>query len=496
MSDLKFRPELHALEAREVPALNLFYNGADLLLTGTPTAGGTDTLLIANTGNNNFKVTDGTLNLGTYHVTQDIRVRLTSFDTSIDLELAGATLRGNVDFDLGAGDRDPSTFSYAFVDNASGAGKIRGDVTFRGGAGTEQVGVTGDGSGASIDIGGSIRAVGKSVATPLEDELFVGFDTEVHGDVSATRYTYTTIYATIDGDVNSNAADSPGGMGFALYGTVHGDVTATGGATAPGYYSFAHIYGTVDGDVQYNLTGRLAITSVDGTVGGDFTVRHTGGGTAFAIVFGEVKGNFTCTAKDDGAYDETDAYVEGVVRGDFRFKQTGAAGSSVVVVDGYVVGDADIDVGGANTRFAEVDLEGAIGGSATVVGRSNSISVAVLAIPGLSAQFGVPGLKAVAGNLTIRLGDGANSLDIEQLDPGATTIGGKLSYTGGSGADKVTIGGHNTFPATIKTGAGDDTVAFAPDATVGSATIDFGAGTDTWTPPSVIAFPVKLKQLP
>jgi hypothetical protein len=71
-----------------------------------------------------------------------------------------------------------------------------------------------------------------------------------------------------------------------------------------------------------------------------------------------------------------------------------------------------------------------------------------------------------------------------------------LTYTGGSGTDTVRFDGQSTFAATIRTGAGDDAVAFAPAATAGALTIDFGAGLDTWTPPGVTSLPIRLKNLP
>src|SRR4051812_34520937 len=112
MSARRFRPQVQSLEARETPALNVLYTGASLTLTGTPTAVGITTALrVTGDGDNNFAVTDGTLNLGTYHVTQDVRLRLASFDTNVYVVTAGDTLRGSVLVDLGAGDIDPSTIT-------------------------------------------------------------------------------------------------------------------------------------------------------------------------------------------------------------------------------------------------------------------------------------------------------------------------------------------------------------------------------------------------
>jgi hypothetical protein len=105
--------------------------------------------------------------------------------------------------------------------------------------------------------------------------------------------------------------------------------------------------------------------------------------------------------------------------------------------------------------------------------------------------YQTPGV--IGGNLNINLGDGKNSLVFNGAI--GSTIGGVLHYTGGSGIDTVTISGQNSFAAKIKTGAGADAVAFAPDAAVGSLDIDFGDGLDTWLPPEVVAFTLKIKNL-
>ena len=109
-------------------------------------------------------------------------------------------------------------------------------------------------------------------------------------------------------------------------------------------------------------------------------------------------------------------------------------------------------------------------------------------------HFSAPTL--IGGDLKIDLGNGSNTFTFNGAS--GSTIGGKLTYSGGTGADTISISGQNTFKATIKTGGGNDTVAFAPDATLGSLDLDFGKipGTKTWTPPTVISFPLKLKNFP
>ena len=491
----RFRPALQLLEARETPTVNVLYNGASLTLTGTPDTAPGHILTVNNTGGNNFAVTDGGVSLGTYHVTRNLSLRLDKFDTFVGVDLNGATLRGSVLVDLGAGDVTPDTFSLAFVTSSAAGAKVGGDVTFKGGAGNERVGLALDGVGSKLEVGGSVRATGPAVTTPVEDELWVGYGVTVDGNVTDTGYTYTTIHGAVDGDVTANAAGKPGGMGFTVDGTVHGDVAATGAATAAGYYSFANIAGPVDGDVRFNLTGGRATATVSGTVGGDWTVRHTGGGlVALKVVgTGEVKGDLSVATADDTATDQTVVYLNGIVDGDFRYKETGNAGSTVVAIaGGDVYGDANIDLGGPDVRSSTVNLAGEVGGSATVIGMGKVVNVEVQGFTPYD-----PGLAAVTGDLRVRLGNGTNTLSVQQEDPSAATIGGRLSYTGGTGADVVTISGKFTFRAKIDLGGGDGSVHFAPDAVVGSLDLDYGKGpgVKTWTPPDLITFPTKIKNL-
>ena len=76
-------------------------------------------------------------------------------------------------------------------------------------------------------------------------------------------------------------------------------------------------------------------------------------------------------------------------------------------------------------------------------------------------------------------GGGINSLAFDGVS--GSTVGGTLTYIGGPGADTLTVSGQNAFRLVARMGGGEDTVAFAPDARVGSALIDFGPATGTKT---------------
>lgn len=522
MSRDRFRPALQALEAREVPALAVAYDGASLAVTGTPDVP-LAPVRIQGDGGGNFAVTNGPANFGTFHVTRDIRVRLAEFDTSVFVVLAGDHVAGGVLIDVGAGDVNPATRGQVVLGNVDGAARIDGDVTFRGGSGEERwrVAATTD---ETIDIGGGIRVLGRPVTAPIEDDFQLDPGARVGGDVTTSRITYTTIQGTVDGDVTANAADSPGGIGFRVTGTVRGDVTATGGATAAGYFSLVQTTGTIDGDVTVRITDRGSSIGLGGVIGGDvrLTLADTGSpsryhlvnavgqidgdttvrsaGSLYTSLSGEFAGDVTVSATGPDSV----GGVDGLIHGDFRFVAGPATNTDYQIV-GAVGGSAVIDLGGSADTFAMLSLIGfdlypgheTVGGSLTVRSHSGNTSVRVddhVSFPdetGTEVTVGFP--ATIGGDLKVDLGDGANTFVFDGAS--GSTLGGKLTYTGGSGTDSVTILGENTFAAKIRTGAGADTVAFAPDASVASADIDFGDGTDTWTPPAVIRFPLKLKNL-
>jgi hypothetical protein len=487
----RFRPQLQSLEARETPALVAHFDGASLLLTGTPSAGPSDALLVRNVGGDNYRVTDGTQELGTYRVTTDLRIRLARFDTRVGVDLGGDTIGGDVLLDVGAGDTDPTTPATVTVNSETGSARVAGDVTFRGGSGQESF-VLGTATGATIEIGGRVRVFCNAVTTPVEDAFILHRGVSVRGDVNTSRITYTTVNGTVGGDLTANAADSPGGMGFTLNGTVGGSVVATGGATAAdtataSYFSFARVSGRIDGDVRVNVTGGRSRVAFLGVVGGNVRVGLGGDGTVG--LYGLIDGDLVVAAAGPSAVVD----MSGEVGGAFRFSGGGQT-SSNVYLSGNVGGSVMADLGGSTATRATFVLSGdsdlgtgVIGGSVTVRSRAGTNLVQI----GSPDEFPLDGggrvtfPALIAGDLRIDLGNGTNTFTFY----GATgsTVGGWLVYTGGTGGDAITVTGRNTFPATIRTGGGRDVVTLLAGATLGPTTIDFGT-----TPGYTAAPPLRL----
>ncbi len=483
-----FRPQLQALEAREVPALNVLYTGASLTLTGTPAATGSQFLSVQNTGGDDYQVTDAGVDLGTYRITRDITVKLSSIDCNVGVNLNGDTLPGNLLIDVGAGDRDPLTRATVSLVTDVGSARVSGDVTFKGGSGQERfLLLTVDEFETPMDIGGNVRVIGNTVTTPIEDTFELRAGVTVHGDVRSDRITYTTISGTVDGNVIATATGSPGGMGFAVTrtGVVHGDVIASGGATAVAetdgttYFSYADLGGTIDGDAILRLTsGRASIRTAPG---------------------GKIGGHLHYTAAD-GVDTDFSLASDTAIGGNLRYT-AGNCGSNSVQLYGRVEGYAALHLGGPATVSSSLAHYGSVGKSFTVTGGGQWVSVQVVGFDWGGAATNHPTWRTVGGDLTVKTGNGTNSLTVMGANSqfngefGANPIGGKLTFTGGSGADTVRFDGQSTFKAKLDLGAGSDTVAFTPLATVGSLDVDFGAGLDTWTPPTVITFPLKLKNL-
>jgi hypothetical protein len=441
---LRFRPSLELLEDRRVPALSVLSTGSTLAITGTPEAGSFQTLLVQDVGGDNFHVLDGATDLGTFHAARDLRLDLDSVAdfAVVEVDLAGDTLPGSVLVNIGSGN------PFVQVTNSTGNGTVGRDVLFSGGSGTEAFAITA-GPGATLQLGGNVQATGIPVTTPIEDQFFLAAGVEVHGDVSTTRVTYTTIEGTVDGNLSALTIDKPCGMGFSVSGTVHGNLTATGGATNPGCFSLAVLLGaTVDGDVTLHLTSGFELVESTASVGG----------------------NLRISAADSV--------------------------STNVFLAGTVDGSAFLDLGGSADTFSTLRFGGFGGFGGTVHGSMNVSSQSGLVNLFIGYKLFRPRPGVIDGDLNVHLGDGTNNLMID----GAlgSKIGGTVDYHGGAGANTVSITGQNDFRLLVHTGGGDDTVAFAPDARVAFALIDFGKGpgTKTWIPPTVIDFRLILLNYP
>jgi hypothetical protein len=193
---------------------------------------------------------------------------LNGIDNNVNIDSAGNTLPGRVLVDIGQGNRDQATSNSIVLADSIGAAKVTKDVAFLGGSGNESYRIF------RMEVGGDVSAASIPVTGILEDRLQL-FGVTVHGNVNTSRLTYTQLFGgTIDGNVNAKTIDLPCGMGLRVSGTVHGNVTATDGATAPSCGSYAFVGGTVDGDVRLNLTAGYVSVNTFGEIGGSFRISE------------------------------------------------------------------------------------------------------------------------------------------------------------------------------------------------------------------------------
>ncbi len=275
-------------------------------------------------------------------------------------------------------------------------------------------------------------------------------------------------------------------------------------------------------EVTRNIGGNLNVTSQGGmfemdlfagfgpsTIGGNLTLHRNGGGyvsmqgtaitgSASLDVLGGSPTTFN--GVDDSAQVGGDLKVH-MDQGGFLSMQYASVGGSARVDLGQATGLTngfslwDSTVGGSLNVSSDASLyfglggddflPSSIGGDATVRSGDGDDNLSI------------GGIVTIAGDLSLHLGGGNNNLGIDGTF-GAPTVGGAVRVWSGAGADTINIAGSNTFRLIAHTGGGDDTVAFAPDARVASALIDFGdqPGNKSWVPPTVIDFPLVLKNYP
>jgi hypothetical protein len=141
---------------------------------------------------------------------------------------------------------------------------------------------------------------------------------------------------------------------------------------------------------------------------------------------------------------------------------------------------------GRDLRFA---AEGAGGAEVVLFGEvARDVAVTFATPAGTRSSLFMAG--SVGGNLTVS--DGAGDLEVHV----GSDVGRNLVVNAGAGDDKVFIAGDHDFRLDARMGGGDDAVEFAPDASVGSARIEFGTtGTNTLILPFLVAFPLEVINL-
>jgi hypothetical protein len=466
----RFRPALEMLEHRACPALNVAFSAGVLTLSGTPPTGSAlgDGLYISMPSPGVVRVQElfpAAVTLGNFANVRTLTLNLTSYDTDIAFDLNGNTFTGAVNFNLGKGDSDISTFNTVDIYSGVAGGRITGAVAISGGSGSESFNIGQDPTEtlAPVTISGNLTVTAARAGSGFfGDSLTLAPGSAVLGNVTTTYVDavfagfFGSTTGMIGGSLTVNDSGSPFGLDAEVFGSVLGNFSVTGTSAVGGGLGdvvAVNAGGTVGGNVTANLGDGANLFILDsflgtpGVVGGSLSVSMGNGpdsGPIFANevdLLGMVGKSVTLTM---GNGDSTVYFDAGAVVGG-NFNYTGGNGFN--------------DLDGVNSLFAGSSFDGTIGGS-----------------------------------LSVRVGNSFNNMTFNGVVNGPT-----FSYTAGTGSNTLTINGTNTFALTVTLAGGStatNSVAFAAGASVGSAVIDFGvAGTKLWTPPTV-SFPITLRHFP
>jgi len=209
---------------------------------------------------------------------------------------------------------------------------------------------------------------------------------------------------------------------------IAGSVQFTGHSSGTGNDFFTVDSATIDGNLTAALKGGANLMTVDdSTVGGSLSVTAAAGDdmvrlapTAAVTVLG--KATFALGAGTNSIIGQGARTV--TVGGDLVYSGVPST-SDVFDLSTY---GTSLAVGGA----VRVNLRGAVGN--WLSGPLTCAEAAVTGGPG-NNQVGIAGTLAVTRSLRVSLGNGNN-----QLTVGGGRVGGEVSYTGGTGDDRVDVG--------------------------------------------------------
>jgi hypothetical protein len=428
---------LEPLEDRSVPSLNVIFSGGNLTLTGTPTS--TPGIInITQNASGAFQVQDNTTSLGTYAVTGNITSMTGNKDTTLSLNLAAGL-------------------------------SVPGNVTITTGTGVNNVFLSGNGSGR---IAGMLNI---NASASKQDHISIG---------SASGMVLNGLVILRSGSNSSDTID----MGLASGPvTTTSDVLVTQNAGSF-FLGFGSGTTTVGGNLLINAIGNhnpaqassSASLNTNSVVNGGFTYLGGSGGDS-EVLSGVINGSTTLFQGEGNDQLFLSLFGPATFGGSFSF-MTGS-GSNLINF-------------GLGTQFnGNVDAYAANGNNTWILSNGFTVlgNMTLTAGNGNNALGTFSGM--VGGNLMITLGNGNNSFTFSGQINGST-----LSYTAGTGTNSVNINGNGTYNLriTFAGGTGGDSVVFGANASVGAATIDFGphTGTNIFTPPTTITFPLVLKNFP
>lgn len=418
----------------------------------------------------------------------------------------GSTVTGNVNLLLGNGgstvNLDGAIGGTLLVDTGTGTNSvtvdgatITGAATFDLGNGANTLNVNGSVNGSATfastftylgGTGGQNINLNANSSTPSYTSIYLNLGTSTTNTVGFNAGATVTGSVTIIAGAGNTAVTIGSNIGGSLVVSLgagtdsltdSGSVTGALSSIAVSGTDTIDLSGTSYASVTAQLGNATAANTNQFTLSGSAASIYVIGGTGkdTVIIDGVVTGS-VIAALGAGTNSAT-VGADGDIHGSFTYSGTGA---DSVTIDGTVGGSVSALLGSTGPDAATLASTGTVTGSMTVTaGSSTYASTTTVDIEG-----------SIGGTLTLTLQGGAGNTNTTTIGTtAAASIGGSFYYTGGSGADHVTLVGSGGVSASIggnqfvNMGAG--TSSYEDGATMSAANaftmITASAGSDTIT---------------
>ena len=432
--------ELERLEARDCPALTLASSAGSLTISGTPTGN----LTITGTATpSRFTIVDGVKTYGTYAITSNLNLALSSRPGVVRIDLNGNTIIGNLSIDLGNGftgsaaaARDVDVYdSQALL--ALGAGTVRGSLSVLNGDGNEFVGVgyfVPTAQERPITVRGNATVSGRA-SIPIADRLQVGEGTLIAGSAAVTNYDSVNFGSQVNnistltnvrGDVTVTTSGPGGGLAANFFGVFGRNVTVNANAPTTSFNSVLFNSPAVNTDTT--VGGNVSVTMCSSLVRNSLEVLHDNAGTGTVRIAGTT--SFTSKNNSLGAVADL-INLEGVFSKAVTINVQNQGSNFSFGPTGQINGDLNFTAGNGTNNFG--------------TNNGNVFSGNLL------------------GNLNVTVGNGDNTLDLQR------GISGKFTYMGGNAVSNTVslspVSPNTAYVVDLTFGAGTNSLTFNGDAT-------------------------------
>lgn len=451
---------LEGLTERVTPAVSgISFMGGNLSVR-LDSQGGTLSLL----GNGqNYKITFGAATIGNtagYNVTGSISVLSANGNDTINIEPQAATnvfvVPGNLNINTGNGS---DTINILGGANA-GTATIAGNVAINAGNGADNLNLSTGAAANTLTINGRVNFIG---GNGLDSVTSDNGNLEINGLTTLNQVNVLTLNpdAAATNTVNLVSLQISNPMAESSA----NNITLTGDATANAV--------TINGSFNYTGNMRDDNIAIDGA-----TIL---GNTVLNLYGADIDNTVTLAIAADTLLQGNLTIIAG------NGADTILAGSAN---DTTINGSVSMNLG-SGTNNVTLD-NGTIAGNMTVYGGNGNDVINI----GGTAAF------TINGSLTVSVGNTVGGVaDQNELQLTDTTVGGSVTYIGGSGIDSVTLDGTSTTVANslnVYLGAGPDELTLEAAVDVGALFVDFGIDLidDTFTNNSAQDFDIQIRNFP